>query len=62
MAFEIQLKWAKEHRLPVVIHSRNSFNEIYEILKTEADENLRGVFHCFGGDLVEAKILILIFF
>tara|TARA_Y100000589_G_scaffold154958_1_gene147534 strand:+ start:1315 stop:2082 length:768 start_codon:yes stop_codon:yes gene_type:complete len=62
-AFEIQLKWAKEHQLPVVIHSRNSFNEIYEILKTEADENLRGVFHCFGGDLVEAKkILDLNFF
>ncbi len=63
MAFEIQLKWAKEHRLPVVIHSRNSFNEIYEILKNEVDENLRGVFHCFGGDLVEAKkILDLNFF
>lgn len=62
-AFEIQLKWAKRHQLPVVIHSRNSFNEIYEILKTEADENLRGVFHCFGGDLVEAKkILDLNFF
>ena len=63
MAFEIQLKWAKKHQLPVVIHSRNSFNEIYEILKTEVDENLRGVFHCFGGDLVEAKkILELNFF
>ena len=63
MAFEIQLKWAKEHKLPVVIHSRNSFNEIYEILKNEVDENLRGVFHCFGGDLVEAKkILDLNFF
>ena len=63
MAFEIQLKWAKEHKLPVVIHSRNSFNEIYEILKNEVDENLRGVFHCFSGDLVEAKkILDLNFF
>ena len=63
MAFEIQLNWAKEHKLPVVIHSRNSFNEIYEILKNKVDENLRGVFHCFGGDLVEAKkILDLNFF
>ena len=62
MAFEIQLKWAKEHQLPVVIHCRNSFNEIYEVLKNEADENLKGVFHCFGGDLTEAnKILDLNF-
>ena len=63
VAFETQLRWAKEHQLPVVIHSRNSFYEIYEILKPEVDENLRGVFHCFGGDLVEAKkILDLNFF
>jgi len=57
-AFKIQLDWAKKRKLPVVIHCRNSFNEIYEILKEEADENLNGVFHCFGGTLEQAKKII----
>src|ERR1700749_3328939 len=48
-AFKIQIGWAKELKLPIVIHSRNSFDEVYEVLQQEFDENLRGIFHCFTG-------------
>ena len=48
-AFRQQLRWAKESGLPVVIHARESFNEIFEVLDAEADRSLRGVFHSFTG-------------
>ena len=57
-AFEIQINWAKKHNLPIVIHSRNSFEEIYQILKKSQSGNLKGVFHCFGGTLEEANKII----
>lgn len=53
-----QLRWAKQHDLPVVLHSRNSFMEIIDILKEEKDNTLRGVFHCFTGNLEEANMAI----
>jgi TatD DNase family protein len=57
-AFLIQCQWAKEHNLPIIIHTRNSFDEIFELLDSVHDEKLRGVFHCFSGTQVEAdKIL-----
>jgi len=57
-AFKTQISWAKKHHLPIVIHCRNSFEEIYKILKEESDENLCGVLHCFGGSIDQAKKLI----
>lgn len=57
-AFRIQLKIARLLHKPVVIHVRNSFNEVYNILKEEQDGNLSGVFHCFSGTLEEAKKII----
>ncbi|MDD4108351.1 MAG: TatD family hydrolase [Prolixibacteraceae bacterium] len=54
-AFRIQINMAKSGDLPVVIHMRDSFNEIYDILKTEQDGNLKGIFHCFSGDETEAR-------
>tara|TARA_B100001250_G_scaffold413000_1_gene445741 strand:+ start:253 stop:1026 length:774 start_codon:yes stop_codon:yes gene_type:complete len=57
-AFEIQINWAKKYNLPIVIHSRKSFNEIYQILKKLQSGNLKGVFHCFGGTIEEAKKII----
>lgn len=54
-AFETQIKWANEFGLPIVIHSRNSFNEIVEILEKNKDENLRGIFHCFSGNKEQAE-------
>lgn len=54
-AFEIQVNWAKEKNLPVVIHSRNSFREIFEVLDKVYDERLSGVFHCFTGNGAELE-------
>ena len=58
IVFEEQIKWAKELGLPVVIHARNSFNEIFEVLDRCMDDSLKGVFHCFtGGRKQVGKIL-----
>ncbi len=57
-AFRTQIKWAKEASLPIVIHCRNAFDEVYAILKEEQDEKLRGIFHCFSGDLQQANQII----
>jgi len=54
-AFRIQLKLAKDLKLPVVIHARDSFPEIFKIVEEENDENLTGVFHCFIGGKEEAE-------
>lgn len=57
-AFRRQLKLAKKHLLPVAIHTRDSFNEIYPIVKEESTDKLTGVFHCFTGSGDEARKII----
>lgn len=57
-AFSIQLDWAKQYQLPVVIHCRGSFEETLEILERHQDGSLRGIFHCFSGTLQEAARII----
>ena len=54
-AFRTQIRWAKEKKLPIAIHCRDAFNEIFEILEEEKSEDLRGIFHCFTGTLAQAK-------
>ncbi|WP_439132117.1 TatD family hydrolase [Polaribacter sp.] len=54
-AFRTQIKWAKEKKLPIVIHCREAFDEIFEVLETEKSDDLRGIFHCFTGTLEQAK-------
>ncbi|MDD7915825.1 TatD family hydrolase [Polaribacter ponticola] len=54
-AFRTQIQWAKEKKLPINIHCRDAFNEIFEILEAEKSEDLRGIFHCFTGTLEQAK-------
>ncbi len=53
-AFRHQIKLAKKYKLPIVIHSRDSFNEIFEVLETEKSDDLFGIFHCFTGTLEQA--------
>lgn len=53
-AFRIQIEWAKELNLPIVIHAREAFDEIFEILDELNDATLTGVFHCFTGTLEQA--------
>lgn len=54
-AFRQQIRWAKAHKLPIVIHSRESTRECIDLVREEKDEHLRGVFHCFSGTLQEAN-------
>lgn len=54
-AFAVQIDWAKEKKLPIVIHTRDSFPETFEILEDKKSEDLYGIFHCFTGNLEEAK-------
>ena len=54
-AFAYQIRLAKKHNLPIVIHARNSFDEIFEVLDKENDSALRGVFHSFTGGEKEYK-------
>ncbi len=54
-AFKTQIEWAKEKEVPIVIHCRNAFDEIFEILEEVQDEKVRGIFHCFTGTLAQAQ-------
>jgi len=53
-AFRMQIKWAKELGLPIVIHAREAFDEIFAIVDELHDERLKGVFHCFTGNRDQA--------
>ena len=54
-AFRFQIILAIKHDLPIVIHCREAFDEIFEILDKENCDKLRGIFHCFTGDIVQAN-------
>ena len=58
IAFQSQIDIAFEVDLPIVIHCREAFNDIYEILLKKKSDKLRGVLHCFTGSLEEAKKII----
>lgn len=58
LAFRKQIQWAKKFSLPYVIHSRNSFDEVMEIVEEFKNDNLKGVFHCFSGNVKQAEEVI----
>ena len=57
-AFIHQVKLAKKYKLPIAIHVRESFAEAIELIEKLNDENLRGVFHCFTGNIEDAQRVI----
>ncbi|MBL7966451.1 MAG: TatD family hydrolase [Prolixibacteraceae bacterium] len=57
-AFRFQLDLAKQYELPVVIHVRDSFDEVYQVLQEKADGKLTGVFHSFSGTIEQAQLVI----
>lgn len=57
-AFRIQCGWAKELDRPIVIHARDSIDDLIKIVREEKTENFRGIFHCFGGTLEQAQQII----
>ena len=57
-AFKLQIALAKEFHLPLIIHARNSFHEIFEVMDQENDDSLQGVFHAFTGNARQASKII----
>jgi len=53
--FKLQIQLAKQYRLPVVIHCRDAFDEVFQILEEEKGSELFGIFHCFTGNLEQAQ-------
>jgi len=53
-ALKVQLALAGKHKLPVVLHTRDSFEETYELVAAAQDGSLRGIFHCFSGSVEQA--------
>lgn len=54
-AFRRQIQLAKQYKLPIVIHCRDAFDEVFEVLESEKGGDLFGIFHCFTGSLEQAK-------
>ena len=54
IAFRTQIRLAKKHKLPIVIHCREAFEEIFQILEDEKSDELFGIFHCFTGTYEQA--------
>ena len=52
--FRYQIQLAKQYKLPIVIHCREAFDEIFQILEEEKDDDLFGIFHCFTGTIEQA--------
>ena len=55
IAFKYQIQLAKKYKLPIVIHCRESFDEIFEVLESEKSDDLFGIFHCFTGNFEQAQ-------
>lgn len=58
VSFRMQIEWALEYDLPIVIHSRDSFTQLYDVMSDYRSSGLRGVFHCFSGSAHEAAALM----
>lgn len=54
LAFQHQIKLSLDHNLPLIIHSRNSFHEIFSSLENFRNKNLQGIFHSYTGTIEEA--------
>jgi TatD DNase family protein len=57
-AFKIQIQWAKQRNFPIVVHVRESFDEVMEVLRSEYTPELKGVFHSFTGNFEQAEQII----
>jgi len=57
-AFRTQIQWAKKYNIPYVIHSRNSFNEVMEIVNEFKSDGIKAIFHCFSGNVQQAEQVI----
>lgn len=57
-SLHIQASWALQYNLPLILHTRNAMRETIDVIKTYNGNGLRGVFHCFGGTIENAREII----
>lgn len=57
-AFSIQMEWALQNKLPIVIHTRNAMKETIDFVKPFSEKGLTGIFHCFGGTYEDAVKIV----
>ncbi len=57
-AFRIQIEWALQYKLPIVIHTRNAMQETMNVVKEYQSRGLSGIFHCFSGSYESARQII----
>ena len=57
-AFTLQMDWALERNMPIVIHTRNAMQETIDMVKPYAARGLKGIFHCFSGSYESAKQIV----
>ncbi len=57
-ALHIQSKWAKNLKLPLILHMRDSIDDGIELIKQEQNGKLKGIFHCFSGTVAQAQQII----
>jgi len=54
-ALKIQIGWAKRYELPIILHAREAIDETADLIEQHHDEQLRGIFHCFDGNMAQAE-------
>ena len=57
-AFGFQIELAKKNKLPIIIHVRDSFEEVFKVVDKHNTDDLTGIFHCFSGDYNQAQKII----
>lgn len=58
LALEVQANWAKEMALPLILHCRDSMDDVIAMMQQAQDGRLRGIFHCFTGTALQAQQII----
>jgi TatD DNase family protein len=58
LSLKKHIAWAVKHNLPLILHTRNSLNETINLVRENHSENLKGIFHCFGGNVEQANEII----
>lgn len=54
-ALAIQIQWAKDYQLPIILHARDAIDETADLIEQHWDESLSGIFHCFDGSVEQAQ-------
>ncbi len=57
-AFKTQIDWSIKRELPIAIHCRDAFDEVFEVLESYRGTSLNGIFHCFTGSLDQARLAV----